>query len=828
MMTDQRWLTLRRFALALFVSIGGWLSLVAGAQTKETLQQFEQEPHTGTAEQALVGIEVVNKDADGTTETLHGNGFVLRCDGFILAPRALLNGHMRSGHTAASHTITIFLHPGDPHEKRIPTTLPGAVPDMEYETFKLKNMHLPALRTLQTTAMKPGDPLQLVFSRWNAAKGHFDPIEHLDTTLAESPENTAKQPVGASFMSAPSAHIPSGAIVVGPDGMGVGLVPGSGEPLDPTLFLSFNLLHLATNCVVPVPTTDAQFAAANLDTGEMISIPGGPVPMNWAMSNVLQQDMKEATVACIAPFKIDKDEVTNALYLKFWKSLTEAQRKQMRSSYYPAGWDDTDPPFPEEMADTPVLGVTQAGAMAYAHWAGKRLLTPYEWCMAVFGPKGVADAPDWVKKYITERNEVVKQVRKAHLDYVKNNPVMDAADFLPRDTLPPGIRCNEAPDQVHNYDFLASWSAPWIVFSEDYTFFGKRDVHGFNVFPAIPNLSIMIDYVPYLWPVFTQGTFHADSPKAAAVSAAAWSKKTVQDLTDPLLDKWKDPGAVLPVGSREYDVSRSGVRDMVMNARELVMAAPYPFSDYGGKTCVMGIGWSEMKYSDPAAYGAIVDSKRLTQGHGAYYRALGAVAPSSLDYRQGAFLHGTGRDGIVIAHRGDLLNTGFATYGKIEWVYATTSYVFHMLPPLVVPISRIVGRSTDWPPTDLLLAAANLWEATAVLSELNGVYLFEDPTMTQRNKDQIFDRLDYKGLSTTLSITRIPGNEGSGKIDLQPIYPIGTPIGMPYGLKMWVEQPRRPHKEIARPTLPTQVDGPQRSIEGSLYYVPPIGFRCAR
>lgn len=115
-----------------------------------------------------------------------------------------------------------------------------------------------------------------------------------------------------------------------------------------------------------------------------------------------------------------------------------------------------------------------------------------------------------------------------------------------------------------------------------------------------------------------------------------------------------------------------------------------------------------------------------------------------------------------------------------------------------------------------------------MLSELNGLYLFEDPTMTQRNKDQIFDRLDYKGLSTTISVTRIPGNEGSGRIDLQPIDPMGTPIGMPYGLKMWMEQPRHPHKEIARPTLPLQADGPQRSVEGSLYYVPPIGFRCAR
>ena len=138
--------------------------------------------------------------------------------------------------------------------------------------------------------------------------------------------------------------------------MGVGVVPGAIVVSNPSAFLSFDLLHLATNCVSAVPTTDAQFANSKLDTGEMISIPGGPVSANWVLSEALQQDMAGATVARVAPFKIDKDEVTNARYLQFWKSLTEADRKEWRWSYYPQVGTTRIPPFSEELAITRCWG----------------------------------------------------------------------------------------------------------------------------------------------------------------------------------------------------------------------------------------------------------------------------------------------------------------------------------------------------------------------------------------------------------------------------------------------------------------------------------------
>src|SRR4051812_3188251 len=43
--------------------------------------------HTGPVESAIVGIEVVNTTKDGAAQQVRrGNGLIIRCDGFVLAP----------------------------------------------------------------------------------------------------------------------------------------------------------------------------------------------------------------------------------------------------------------------------------------------------------------------------------------------------------------------------------------------------------------------------------------------------------------------------------------------------------------------------------------------------------------------------------------------------------------------------------------------------------------------------------------------------------------------------------------------------------------------
>src|SRR5205085_3975689 len=75
------------------------------------------------------------------------------------------------------------------------------------------------------------------------------------------------------------------------------------------------------------------------------------------------------------------------------------------------------------------------GAEAYAAWAGKRLPTPYEWCLAALGPKGISDVPDWVKRYIKDRQEAWKRIHERHAQLLSQFPDLTqnvVLDFVPR------------------------------------------------------------------------------------------------------------------------------------------------------------------------------------------------------------------------------------------------------------------------------------------------------------------------------------------------------------------------------------------------------------
>src|SRR2546423_6890358 len=71
--------------------------------------------HTGTVDQALVGIEVTTAASDGSAQTVRrGNGFVLRCDGFVLVPAALLSKTVvvaGQSETAGRQAIQVVLNP---------------------------------------------------------------------------------------------------------------------------------------------------------------------------------------------------------------------------------------------------------------------------------------------------------------------------------------------------------------------------------------------------------------------------------------------------------------------------------------------------------------------------------------------------------------------------------------------------------------------------------------------------------------------------------------------------------------------------------------------
>jgi formylglycine-generating enzyme required for sulfatase activity len=549
-------------ALVLFGTLT--VGLLAGpsvprAQTPTAATPAKAEPHIGPVEETLVGVEVTNTGADGNRQTRYGNGFVLRCDGVILAPAGLFSRKMLDkDETAFKQTVAIVLHPGTDRQQRLPGHLPRYLaPNLGVTVCKLDSIHTPCLRTLLPDTLKPGDTVEVVWSAWNAGRHAYEALRRAPALLAEPPKDTSQLPPGAIRFTAPLEDAPAGAVVIGPDGLAVGLAPGTGVPASLAGFVSFDVLKQVTNAATPVPTPDTLFASspANIvenpalrpkDTtgappdvpegpppagtqpqppvapatgtgtqptppkaptrvvpGAMVSVPGGPVTLPRKLL-AYQPDLEGATTVCVPPFKIDRYEVTNREYYAFWKSLPEKNRAVVYAAYYPLSWAPIEPAFSDEVAGLPVLGVSLEGAEAYARWKGKRLPTPYEWCRAAFGAGGDAQPPDWVRRYLDDRQRTWQRIRQQHLQYLRTH-----------------------------------LDVPWATFE-------------------------MPDCLPWL----------AGEPDTLPVTN--WSKQVVETETTHLWEKWLAPDYVLPPGSRPFDISPFGAMDMILNAAERVTPWPGP------------------------------------------------------------------------------------------------------------------------------------------------------------------------------------------------------------------------------------------------------------
>jgi hypothetical protein len=739
---------------------------VAGAQGVRVPEEFAKGPHTGPVETAIVGVTTRFTDGHSVVlEERHGCGMALRCDGFVLFSAAMLD-HRADEPEDIRPTIELTFRPGTPDEQKVKAPWPKSIPSgVSLRMVKVEGVHVPALRTLLPDVLKRGDTLTAVWQPWIEAARRFGAIVRQPVHFAAIGKPPA---VWSAACEEPLDDAPPGAIVVGPEGMAVGMVTArAGESRRG--FVSMEALARVTNCVAPVPTPDADFAArakgdavdapplagdaqteaaalpdaakpgddgvaggaGAASLGGMVKVAGGPVILPKAILQT-QIEMEKATVACVPPFQIDKYEVTNQQYWDFWSALpakTSAEQAFKRQAW-PAGWANAPVPFAPDLARLPVLGVALPGAEAYACAQGKRLPTPYEWALAALGADGDTKAPEWLAQYVADKNETALHIKKAHLAFLQSAPEIHGDDFLLLST------------RLHNLTLTkVKVGRSWLTVNAD------QRIHGSDFMVGLPwIISPLLGFAPELQAGggffdALDGVTGLDLP--LRLKMQKWSKELVEAQTQSLWNKWKAPSYVLPVGSRSFDIGPCGAADMILNGAELVRAPA------------------------TAPSGLLGFAVSVTMLHPQDKRILDEM----------------------------LLVSGPNPSGLVE-EYAS---------PAAYPLSRLIERSPGFPVAQWLWFQNNVEEARAAMRLVNGWQVNMQPAVS----------------TVELRIDNHSPFVGPVFYDNYPLY------------KEWARPSKHTRAEIGSAIpLPAQEPLPTplvpRDTGAFVRFLIPIGFRCAR
>ena len=155
----------------------------------------------------------------------------------------------------------------------------------------------------------------------------------------------------------------------------------------------------------PAVSTTGPDPASDIPKG-MVFVSGGKFTMGYEGSDDLSEKPEHDVE--VAPFYLDKYEVTNGQYYEFLKETNRSA---------PTNWQRGK--YPEGQENFPVTNVTWFDAKTYAQWANKRLPTEQEWEYAARG-KDKRLFP-WGKDFDASLTNV-KESQKGQLMSVGGNP----------------------------------------------------------------------------------------------------------------------------------------------------------------------------------------------------------------------------------------------------------------------------------------------------------------------------------------------------------------------------------------------------------------------
>lgn len=164
---------------------------------------------------------------------------------------------------------------------------------------------------------------------------------------------------------------------------------------------------------------DPEHPAVAPDAQGMLPIPGGWIQAGWQVTGPRPPGEPERPPAppwrlgvgagmptkktWVAPFRIDRTEVTRAAYREFLLATGYRPPSVEEEWFHQEDWSWTGTDFYPGTAEHPVVGVSWYDAGEYCAWKGKRLPTDAEWQLAALGPAADGRRYPWGQRYESRR-----------------------------------------------------------------------------------------------------------------------------------------------------------------------------------------------------------------------------------------------------------------------------------------------------------------------------------------------------------------------------------------------------------------------------------------